>query len=111
MTGRWKYSGTFSCSLGGRQSRPAPGNKGQAVAAVMTTGTAEVDPVQVAGAPLPIPQSCDHRPVNPLLPEPVILPEGSDAVVRQHRNAMSRRASNCSYMFSKLPSAAIQKPG
>ena len=43
MTGRWKYSGTFSCSLGGRQSRPAPGNKGQAVAAVMTTGTAEVD--------------------------------------------------------------------
>ena len=115
MTGRWKYSGTFSCSLGGRQSRPAPGNKGQAVAAVMTTGTAEVDPVQVAGAPLPIPRSCDHRPVNPLLPEPVILPEGSDAVVRQHRNAPPcpgghRTAPTCSASYRRRQSRSQGEP-
>lgn len=33
-----------------------------------------MDPAQVVGAPRPLPRSCDHGLVNPLLAEPAILP-------------------------------------
>ena len=73
--------------------------------------------MQVIGAPRPIPQSCDRRLVSPLLAEPAILPEGSDAAVRPHRTAplcpgWQQAAPTCSasYPLRQSRSQAVKLP-